>query len=42
MVDKCQPNNGGCAHICKHTPAGAVCSCRDGYMLQADGRSCEG
>ncbi|XP_017055600.1 putative vitellogenin receptor [Drosophila ficusphila] len=29
-----------CQHKCRATPAGAVCSCFDGYRLDADQRSC--
>ena len=42
LIDSCQSNNGGCEHNCRHSPGGAICSCRSGYALQADGRSCEG
>ncbi|XP_062138201.1 putative vitellogenin receptor isoform X1 [Drosophila sulfurigaster albostrigata] len=29
-----------CQHMCRATPAGAVCTCRDGYRLGIDQRSC--
>lgn len=29
-----------CAHKCRPTPAGAVCSCFDGYKLEGNKRSC--
>ncbi|KAH8384977.1 hypothetical protein KR093_003920, partial [Drosophila rubida] len=29
-----------CQHMCRATPAGAVCACRDGYRLAVDQRSC--
>ncbi|XP_076343570.1 putative vitellogenin receptor yl isoform X2 [Tachypleus tridentatus] len=37
----CSTNNGGCAHICQHTPKGALCSCRKGYALMKDLHSCD-
>ncbi|XP_022250540.1 low-density lipoprotein receptor-related protein 2-like [Limulus polyphemus] len=37
----CSTNNGGCAHICENTPMGAVCSCREGFALMRDLRSCD-
>lgn len=42
VIDSCAEGNGGCEHDCLHTSEGAVCSCRSGYTLQADGKSCEG
>lgn len=41
-VDSCAINNGGCAHSCRHEDGGAVCSCRKGYILQIDRKSCLG
>lgn len=41
-VDSCAINNGGCAHSCRHEDGGAVCSCRKGYILQIDKKSCLG
>lgn len=41
-VDSCAINNGGCAHSCRHEEGGAVCSCRKGYILQIDKKSCLG
>ena len=42
VVDSCNINNGGCAHKCRHGPLGAICSCRRGYILQEDEKSCAG
>ena len=42
VIDSCATNNGGCDHDCKHGVGGPICSCHKGYMLQADGRTCEG
>ncbi|XP_002024364.2 putative vitellogenin receptor [Drosophila persimilis] len=40
----CRASAGGgrpvCQHKCRATPAGAVCSCFDGYRLDTDQRSC--
>ena len=40
VVDSCATNNGGCEHKCKHKNGAAVCSCRAGYLLQADNKTC--
>ena len=40
VVDSCATNNGGCEHKCKHKSGEAVCSCRRGYLLQADNKTC--
>ena len=42
VVDFCNINNGGCAHKCEHTRDGPICSCRKGYNLQADQKTCLG
>ena len=42
VIDSCATSNGGCDHLCRHGVGGPVCSCHQGYQLQADGRSCEG
>ena len=41
-VDECAGNRGGCQQICTNTDGSFVCSCRDGFRLASDGRSCEG
>lgn len=38
--DECKTNNGGCDHICKNTMESFICSCRDGYELGDNGKSC--
>ncbi|XP_078621315.1 uncharacterized protein LOC144887789 [Branchiostoma floridae x Branchiostoma japonicum] len=40
-VDECASNNGGCAQTCNNTPGSFVCSCREGFVLNADGLSCD-
>jgi hypothetical protein len=48
VIDQCAINNGGCDHYCQSTLTsglpgiGIVCSCHDGYHLQADRRTCRG
>ena len=41
-VDSCAENNGGCHHDCRHSSAGPVCTCHDGFRLLSDQKSCEG
>ncbi|KAH8293750.1 hypothetical protein KR054_003876 [Drosophila jambulina] len=38
--DRCEVNNNGCEQICL-TARGGVCSCREGFRLSSDGKSCE-
>ncbi|CAH1271521.1 FCGBP [Branchiostoma lanceolatum] len=40
-VDECGMNNGGCEQTCTNTMGSYVCSCDDGYTLNADGHSCD-
>ena len=42
VIDSCAINNGGCAHKCSHGNDGSICTCRKGYFLQADEKSCAG
>ena len=40
-VDECQ--RGDCSHNCsQNLPGSFVCSCRDGFFLSADARTCFG
>ena len=41
-IDECAVNNGGCDHICTNVPGSFYCSCRSGYNLQSDRRTCRG
>lgn len=41
-IDECQSNNGGCDHFCKNTVGSFDCSCRKGFKLLTDERSCQG
>ncbi len=40
--NECETRNGGCEHECKNTEGSFLCSCRDGFQLAPDGRSCLG
>jgi len=40
-VDECLYENGGCQHYCVDTDGSFQCSCREGYFLAPDSRSCE-
>ena len=43
FIDKCNVVNGGCQHNCDHIEDGTVvCTCREDFRLQQDGKSCEG
>ncbi|XP_026066799.1 endosialin-like [Carassius auratus] len=39
-TSRCDKDNGGCHHICIDDDSQYRCSCRDGYMLASDERSC--
>ncbi|XP_057297709.1 mannan-binding lectin serine protease 1-like [Hydractinia symbiolongicarpus] len=39
-IDECQYSNGGCSHFCHNFIGSYYCSCRIGYRLAKDGRSC--
>ncbi len=41
-MDQCLTNNGGCAHTCTNELPGFTCSCRAGYNLDTDNKSCAG
>lgn len=32
-TNPCVKNNGGCSHLCLHTPGGRVCACPNGYEI---------
>ena len=40
--DECTLGTDTCTHSCRDTPGSYVCSCRSGYILNADGRTCNG
>ena len=41
-VNECSSNSGkgDCDHFCNNTEGSFQCSCRQGYILQQDGRTC--
>ena len=46
-VDECKPTassqgNGGCEQICNNTVGSFYCSCKPGYYLNPDGKTCTG
>ena len=41
-VNPCTINNGGCEQICRKIGASFQCSCLSGYILSANGRTCDG
>lgn len=40
--DPCEEMNGGCAQLCVSADGHVQCSCRSGFTLAEDGKSCEG
>ncbi|CAH1238323.1 MATN2 [Branchiostoma lanceolatum] len=38
--NECSSNNGGCSQTCSNTRGSYVCSCRQGFVLDSDGRGC--
>ena len=41
-INECNRSNGGCGHNCTNTEGSFECTCRDGYLLDGDGKSCSG
>ena len=41
-VNECARRNGGCGHNCVNNQGSYKCSCRRGYAVQSDGRTCKG
>ena len=39
-IDECASGTDACAHSCQDTQGSYTCSCRSGYALNADGRTC--
>ncbi|KAK1335951.1 hypothetical protein QTO34_003751 [Cnephaeus nilssonii] len=40
-IDECQTRNGGCDHFCKNTVGSFDCSCKKGFKLLTDEKSCQ-
>ena len=41
-VDECAVENGGCEQGCANTQGSFTCSCKKGYLINADAKSCKG
>ena len=41
-IDECAVANGECGHNCINTEGSFYCDCREGFVLEDDGRQCEG
>ena len=41
-IDECAVANGGCGHNCINTEGSFYCGCREGFVLEDDGRQCGG
>ncbi|TRY58217.1 hypothetical protein DNTS_008561 [Danionella cerebrum] len=41
-IDECRMNNGGCDHMCRNTVGSFECSCKKGYKLLTNERTCQG
>lgn len=41
-IDECRLNNGGCDHVCRNTVGSFECSCKKGYKLLTNERTCQG
>ena len=39
-IDECSTNEHGCEHVCINSKGSYSCSCREGYALNGDGRTC--
>ena len=41
-INGCATNNGNCLQTCANAIGSYLCSCTIGYVLNADGRTCDG
>ena len=41
-IDECQHQSDECEQVCINTPGSYTCDCVHGYMLNSDGRRCDG
>ena len=41
-IDECAENHDNCEQLCNNRAGDFTCSCRSGYQLDSDGRSCTG
>lgn len=40
-INECLISNGGCGHNCTNLEGSYECSCRDGFILSGDNRTCD-
>ena len=41
-INECAMNNGNCSQICSNTIESYMCSCTAGFVLNVDGKTCDG
>ena len=41
-INECASSSSPCEHSCTNTDGSFQCSCNNGYLLDDDGRSCDG
>lgn len=41
-INECIANTDDCDQGCQNTVGSFLCTCRDGYVLSGDGRTCSG
>lgn len=41
-IDECSDGTSHCQQDCTNTVGSYICSCRDGYKLEFDGKTCDG
>ena len=41
-INECTSNNGYCGQVCTNSVGSYTCSCRNGYSLITDARTCAG
>ena len=42
MINECKKDNGNCSQICHDTETSYYCSCKRGFKLLIDSKTCEG
>ena len=41
-INECEENTDQCSQNCENTAGSYTCSCRQGYTLSSNGRTCDG